>query len=158
MDWSPSGELQRCATHSPWHPSVWPLFPVKIARSFSLKILLMVAVRRWSSAVSSVLVEEVVSVVEVLLAPRVVLAGEFCEKVTLVRVGVWNFDDFPRGIFGSVDFKFDFEYLLLRDLWEDKWVGIGCLVFIYGIFSSRALFEYSVVICWFGVNHGAHWA
>ena len=57
---------------------------------------------------SSVLVERVLSVVEVLLVPDVVLVGELSRKGSLVPVGVEIFHDFPRGIFDSDNFIFNF--------------------------------------------------
>ena len=106
-------------------------FAVSMARSLSLKNLLIVLVRRWSSAASRVLIEGVVSVEE-FLVPWVVFVGELSEfisglKVTRVRIVVEVLVDLPCGIFNNVD-DFDFEWLLLRQLWAKSEVG---LVFLY---------------------------
>ena len=53
---------------------------------FFIKILLIVSVRRWSSAGLWTLVEGIVSVADVLLISRVVLIGELMENLTLNKV------------------------------------------------------------------------
>ena len=49
----------------------------------------------WSFTASKVLVEGLVSVVEVLFVPLVELVGDLLENVTLVWVGFEIFDEFP---------------------------------------------------------------
>ena len=106
---------------------IWRLFLLVSQAAFLPNILLFVCVRRWSSAASSVLVEVVALVVEVLLEPRVTLVGKVIDNVPRfwVRVEIFNF---LRGIFVGDDFRFDFLYLLMRYLWMKSELGLGDLI------------------------------
>ena len=73
-------------------------FPVRIYSSFLLKIRLIVSVNRRSSAVSTALVEGVISVLEELFVPGVEFEGELSEKVTRALVGL-DLLDLSLGIF-----------------------------------------------------------
>ena len=72
--------------------------PVRIAKSFLLKNRLIVSVNLGSSMIFTALVDFVVSALEEVFVPGVVLEGELSEKFTRALVVV-DLLDLPLGVF-----------------------------------------------------------